>query len=509
MLPGATVTLTNEASGDRRVTVTNNDGFFSFSAVPAATYSVVIELSGFGKTEFTGIELQAGDSRSLRTIPLKVGGLSETITVSAEPSLTPLTSGEKSATLTAKQIETLPIVGTSTAEVLRTLPGMTPVTNGTTNRPNFTGEVYGINGNGEFQGGGNNNQSAIGNFSGNGTRTQALDITIDGAPGADPGCNCATSVNPNSEFVQEFKVLQSNFGAEHAKGPVAMTVVSKSGGRDFHGSAFASIRDYRLNSNEWFANKIDAEKVKNKFFYPGFNVGGPLMLPGGMNKSRDKLFFFVGYEYFKQRLDTGFIKSWVPTDAMRNGDFSNPSAVGSGSFVNTPIRGFAERHHPGQPDRSRRPRADEPVPAAERRPERHRRLQLRRQPAGRSERLSAPRARRRQHQRHHQDVRPLQHAARDAAVRDRPVVAQRRTPAAVSVADRGAQPVRLGDGEPDQDPQPDPDQRDDHRGHLHRFPERVLRPAGDLAPGARLPLQRRVRRERSDPVDRRAARAGR
>ena len=107
--------------------------------------------------------------------------------------------------------------------MLRTLPGMTPVTNGTTNRPNFTGEVYGINGNGEFQGGGNNNQSAIGNFSGNGTRTQALDITIDGAPGADPGCNCATSVNPNSEFVQEFKVLQSNFGAEHAKGPVAMT----------------------------------------------------------------------------------------------------------------------------------------------------------------------------------------------------------------------------------------------------------------------------------------------
>ena len=147
VLPGATVTMTNQASGDRRVTVTNDDGFFSFSAVPAATYTVVIELSGFGKTEFTGIELQAGDSRSLRTIPLKVGGVSETITVSAEPSLTPLTSGEKSATLTAKQIEALPIVGTSTAEVLRTLPGMTPVTNGTTNRPNFTGEVYGINGN--------------------------------------------------------------------------------------------------------------------------------------------------------------------------------------------------------------------------------------------------------------------------------------------------------------------------------------------------------------------------
>jgi hypothetical protein len=340
VLPGATVTLTNEASGVTRASVTNDSGFFSFSAVPAATYTLTIELSGFTTAEITGIALQAGDRRSVRTVTLSVGGLSETITVSGEPSLTPLTTGEKSATLTARELEELPIIGTSSAEVLRILPGMTPVTNATTNRPGFTGEVYGINGNGEYQGGGANNQSAIGNFSGNGTRTQALDITIDGAPGADPGCNCATSVNPNSEFVQEFKVLQSNFGAEHAKGPVAMSVVSKQGGQNFHGAAFANIRDYRLNSNEWFANSIDAEKIKNQFFYPGFTVGGPLPVPK-LNENRDKLFFFFGYQYFKQRLDTGFIKSWVPTDAMRQGDFSQAGSLGlSGSFVNSVPNGF-------------------------------------------------------------------------------------------------------------------------------------------------------------------------
>ncbi|MPZ19708.1 MAG: carboxypeptidase regulatory-like domain-containing protein [Luteitalea sp.] len=335
VLPGATVTLTNEGSRVPRTTVTNEAGFFTFSAAPAATYTLTIELSGFTTAEITGIALQAGDRRSVRTVTLGVSGLSETITVSAETSLTPLTTGEKSATLTARQIEELPIIGTSSAEVLRILPGMTPVTNATTNRPGFTGEVYGINGNGEYQGGGSNNQSAIGNFSGNGTRTQALDITIDGAPGADPGCNCATSVNPNSEFVQEFKVLQSNFGAEHAKGPVAMSVVSKQGGQSFHGAAFANIRDYHLNSNEWFANSIDAEKIKNQFFYPGFTVGGPLVVPK-LNENRDKLFFFFGYQYFKQRLDTGFIKSWVPTDAMRQGDFSQAANLGlSGSFVNS------------------------------------------------------------------------------------------------------------------------------------------------------------------------------
>jgi hypothetical protein len=336
VIPGADVTVINEASKSVRRTVTNADGFFAFAALPATTYTVQVSIAGFNTYEVTGIELRSGDSRSLRQITLKVATVAETVSVSAEVALTPLNSGEKSATLTAQQIENIPIVGTSAAEVLRLLPGMSPLTNGTSNKPNFTGEVYGINGNGEYSGGGGNNQSAIGNYSANGNRGWALDITIDGAPGADPGCNCATSVNPNTEFVQEFKVLQSNFSAEHAKGPVAMSVISKQGGREFHGSVFAYLRDYHLNSNEWYGNKVGAERAKNKFTYPGFSISGPLLIPGtSFNKNRDKVFFFAGFEYFGQALDTGFVKSWVPTAEMRNGDFRNAAAVGSGSFVNT------------------------------------------------------------------------------------------------------------------------------------------------------------------------------
>ncbi len=335
VIPGADVTVINEASKSVRRSVTNSDGFFAFAALPATTYTVQISIAGFNTYEVTGIELRSGDSRSLRQIALKVATVAETVSVSAEVALTPLNSGEKSATLTAEQIENIPIVGTSAAEVLRLLPGMSPLTNGTSNKPNFTGEVYGINGNGEYSGGGGNNQSAIGNYSANGNRSWALDITIDGAPGADPGCNCATSVNPNTEFVQEFKVLQSNFSAEHAKGPVAMSVISKSGGREFHGSVFTYLRDYHLNSNEWYGNKVGAERAKNKFTYPGFTISGPLLIPGtSFNKNRDKVFFFAGFEYFGQALDTGFVKSWVPTAEMRTGNFSNAAAVGSGSFVN-------------------------------------------------------------------------------------------------------------------------------------------------------------------------------
>ena len=390
-------------------------------------------------------------------------------------------------------------MGTSAAEVLRLLPGMTGTGgNNAKNSPGFSGEIYGINGNGE-----GGKQSAVGNYSANGARDWALDITIDGAPGADPGCNCATSVNPNTEFIQEFKVLQSNFGAEHAKGPVAMSVISKQGGRDFHGSVFGYLRDYHLNSNEWFANKVGADRVKNKFIYPGFSVSGPLLIPGtDFNKNRDKVFFFAGFEYFGQTLDTGYVKSWVPTQEMRNGDFRNAAAVGTGGQINA-VPNIGGGVIPGNLiDPGGQALVNQfPLPNAE--PVHDGRLQLRRQPAPRPERLAGPRPSRLQHLGQHEAVHALQRAARDTALRDRPVVEERRVPGPVPVPDPRQEPVRLRHGQPDPRVRPDADQRDDPRGHVHQLPERDRGPAGDLPPGPRLSLPGHLRREqRPDPLGR-------
>src|ERR1700682_3901207 len=84
VVPNASVTLTNEASGDQRRTVSNSDGFFAFSAVPSGTYTVSVEMPGFKKTEIKVVSLRGGDSRSLRTIKLAVAGMSTAVSVTAE-----------------------------------------------------------------------------------------------------------------------------------------------------------------------------------------------------------------------------------------------------------------------------------------------------------------------------------------------------------------------------------------------------------------------------------------
>lgn len=319
IIPNAKVTLTNQSSGDIRRTVSNADGLFAFASVPTGEYTVTIEAQGFAKWERTGIRVSVGDRRSISDIVLGATAIAGSVDVSATPdSLAPVDNGAKELTLTNKQIQNLSLVGRNAAELIKALPGFTPIT-GLDNRPGYNGEAIGINGNGD-----GGKQSPIGNFSANGTRSEALDIVADGAHISDPGCNCATPINPNPDMIEEFKVSTSNFGADVSKGPVVINFISKAGGKEFHGAAYSYFRSYKLNSNDWSFNKAGLKRPENFYAFPGGNIGGPVVLPWtDFNKNRDKLFFFVGFEYMKQRLDTGIIRSRVPTAAMRTGDFSD------------------------------------------------------------------------------------------------------------------------------------------------------------------------------------------
>ena len=127
MLPGADVALTNQDSKTVQRTVTNTEGVFVFASVPAGTYAVRVELSGFTAWEATDIVMLLGQRRTVTGITLKVGGVEEVISVTSRPDIAPVDSGEKSARLTSEQIQNVPMVGRSTGELLKLLPGMTPI----------------------------------------------------------------------------------------------------------------------------------------------------------------------------------------------------------------------------------------------------------------------------------------------------------------------------------------------------------------------------------------------
>jgi hypothetical protein len=314
----ATVTLTDAQSGSQRQTVTNNDGYFTFASVPVGTYNVAVQAKGFNEYKVNGIALGGGEKRNL-DVSLQVGATTQAVEVTGlVDQIAPVDSGEKSATLTTKELQNFVSVGSNAAEFIKIMPGF-GIQNGTSNKANFSGETIGINANGDA-----GSQSPLNNaFSYNGLPSNSLDITADGAHVSDPGCNCDTPVNPNSDMVEEFKVMTSNFSAENQKGPAVVTSVAKSGGKDFHGSGFLYARNYALNANDAQFNANGQPRPENKYYYPGFTVGGPVLIPGTkFNHNRNKLFFFTGYEYFYQVLDTGLLRATVPTPGMIQGNFS-------------------------------------------------------------------------------------------------------------------------------------------------------------------------------------------
>jgi len=318
VVASATVTLKNEASGDVRNTVSNGEGYFTFAAVPPATYTITVEKEGFKVWEAKEIVLNSADKRNVIGIKLEPGAKSETVVVEAAfEAITPTDSGEKSALINQQILQNVAIQGQNSAEFVKILPGMA-FTGGTVNLSSVNTEDQ------------RTGSGPVGNVSANGTRTAALDITSDGAHIIDPGCNCGQAMNTNVEMTSELKVMTSNFGADEAKGPVVISTIGKSGGQQFHGEAYLYARNYSLNANDPQDKNSNIARPETKYFYPGGNIGGPLIIPGtNFNHNRDKLFFFAAFQYYKQDVDNGVYHAVVPTAAMRQGDFSDTAYLGS------------------------------------------------------------------------------------------------------------------------------------------------------------------------------------
>jgi hypothetical protein len=307
IVPNAQITLTREGTGDIRRMQSNADGFFAFVALPVGTYAIEITYEGFNKWAQKSIQLTANDKYGVSNIRLTPKSITQTVEVTAASEVAvPVTSIEKSSVINSKTIQNVSIIGRNAVEMLKILPGVAvPETD------NYEVASFGSGG--------------IGTVHVTGIRSDATAISVDGANTIDVGNNGGSSVTPNVEMVQEVKVETAAMSAENARGPVSVSAVSKSGTNEFHGEAYTYLRNYHLNSQDWQANRYGFDKPKSKFVYPGFNIGGPVIIPGtDFNRNRDKLFFFAGFEWSRQDVDLGIDsnKTWVPTQLMRQGDFS-------------------------------------------------------------------------------------------------------------------------------------------------------------------------------------------
>ena len=332
VIPGAQVTLINEATGDSRVVPSNGEGLYAFPALVPGSYSLKVSAKGFQGKEVTGIVLHAGDERSIAAFALTVGSESMTVTVSAASESIPTSSGQRTNVLDTQQIQNLVLIGRYTTELLKVLPGATTVASGLTqNSPMYTDLNVTVQ------------QSAVGNgIDINGAVNRGgTALLADGANIIDPG-NMASSVSiVNPEMTSEVSVQASNFGADTAFGPVVVSTISKSGGEQYHGEAYFDARNSVLNANDWSDNHQGIAQGPQHYYYPGGNFGGPVP------RTNKKLLFWGGYERWLQNQgNANVLKSYIPSPEMMAGDFTTDNADNNalcpGGFYATPQSSYPQ-----------------------------------------------------------------------------------------------------------------------------------------------------------------------
>jgi hypothetical protein len=326
ILPGATVTLINEATKFTRTATTDPKGQYFFAAVDPGNYTLKVELSGFKTYEAKGVRISTNATAAV-DVGLEVGTQAETVTVTAEREMIRTDTGAREGVITPGQIESISIIGRNPLELLRTLPGVVA--------PDYADfEVMGTQ-----SGFGSAGQS----FSINGARSTNMGVTLDGANMRDIGNNGGSMNVPNNEFVAEVKVQMSNYAAEFGTAAINVQAVTRSGSSEFHGSFYDYLRHHKFSANDRARNYAKQDRPKTKFQYPGFTLSGPILIPGtGFNKNRDKAFFFLGWEWNLQTLAPDAIRGVVPTAGMRQGlfnDFGAGQHLNLNTTVNIP-RGF-------------------------------------------------------------------------------------------------------------------------------------------------------------------------
>jgi hypothetical protein len=309
LVVGATVTLTQVATGIVRVAQSNREGEWEFPAIAVGEYRVAIQKEGFSRVEQSGILLQVNDNRRV-DLALAVGSASTTVNVEATAVAVDVSGAALTGVVDSRSVVELPLNGRDLAALTFLVPGVQSASGAT----GGTGDGAKI-------------AFAARQFSVDGSRQNNLSFTLDG------GDNQDTLENLNMPFpfpdaVQEFSVQTSNGTAAFGKSlGGSVNIVTRSGTNSFHGDAFWFVRNTAFDANSFFSHTPDQLKQNQA----GGTFGGPAI--------KDKLFFFGGYQQTWVRSLNGSGSAISMPSANRTGNFSSLLAASNPIVIHDPTTG--------------------------------------------------------------------------------------------------------------------------------------------------------------------------
>ena len=301
VVPGATVQLTHDLSQTIRRFTTESAGEFVFTGLVPGTYSLRVTQSGFKTYDQKAITVAAQERVDLHEIHLEVGDVTSSVEVSANVVHVATDSSDRSIAIDLHQIDDTPTRGRNPVSIIMTLPGVQSLAQSYDYRGWNGGGIPGVNG---------------------GSQGQII-LNMDGAASQDSGNLNPGYINPSVDSISEVKLLVTNYTAEYGGRTAGqLTLTTKNGTAQFHGTAYWYYRHESLDANEFFNNKTNVARPRYRYQNPGGTIGGPLIIPGTrFNKSRQKLFFFFSYDKLFNNT-VSFNTYTMPSALERAGDFS-------------------------------------------------------------------------------------------------------------------------------------------------------------------------------------------
>jgi hypothetical protein len=291
---GATITLTNVATGERHQVKSGAGGDYQFLNLVPGMYRVEVEQSGFKKATRENVEVTvSGSTRA--DISMQLGEVTQSVEVQAVAPLLQTENANLSQVVNTRSVEELPVNGRNIMNLTALVPGV--VAQGTTSGDAVTGKNIFAAGNYQI-GGGMANQGAT---------------YYDGVP-ANSALGNLVNMVPSPDAISEFRVQTNSNSAEYGRysGGV-INISSRSGTNEFHGGAYEYFRNTDLNANLFFSNATGQGKAPFHQNQYGLDGGGPV--------KKNKIFFFAAWEAYASRQGSNYLGT-VPLPAMYNGDFS-------------------------------------------------------------------------------------------------------------------------------------------------------------------------------------------